>query len=332
MLDCSLYRILSQLQTMNFYPELRIQHYVLINPIAEGGMGTVWRGWDDLNKVFVAIKSVSNDLLEDVEFKSRFIDEIRRHSRLNHPNIVKIFDAFEYGGASCCVMEYIEGTSLEELIHQAPNRRLEINQTKNIANDILSALDYAHRHGIIHRDIKPSNILLDKQGHAHLIDFGIALAVGEKRRTRTGQFVGTPFYMSPEQIKTPKQIDHLSDVYSLGCVLYEALIGDPPFTSKSPQSGSTYFDVRQSHVNDTPVPLRKLRPEISDYLNDLIMSALAKEPYKRPPGCGVFMQQLTQTNNDGFLANSGSKSKRGWLLLLVIAIFAGIAAMVFTER
>jgi serine/threonine-protein kinase len=282
---------------MNFHPELKLKHYLLINPIAEGGMGVVWRAWDSRHKSFVAIKAVNNSLLEDPDFKYRFTDEISRHAKLSHPNIVKILDYFEYDGISCCAMEYVEGSSLANLIDNSPHKFLDIKQVEKIANDILVALDYAHRQGIIHRDIKPSNILIDKQGNAHLIDFGIALAVGENRRTRTGQFIGTPYYMSPEQIRTPKKIDHLSDVYSVGCVLYEALTGRPPFIGRPEQKGNDYFDIRQAHIHNTPVPLNQIRPTIPVYLNNLIMSALAKKPENRPPGCCEFRKQLTKKNN-----------------------------------
>jgi len=302
---------------MNFRPELKIKHYLLINPIAEGGMGVIWRAWDDKNKVFVAIKAINNNLLEDSEFKYRFIDEMGRHAKLVHPNIVKVLDTFEYGGASCYIMEYIEGLSLADILDHAPHHFLDIKRVEKIANDILNALDYAHRQGIIHRDIKPSNILLDEQGNAHLIDFGIALAVGEKRRTRTGQFVGTPLYMSPEQIRTPKKINHLSDVYSVGCVLYEALTGRPPFTGKSEQSGNTYFDIRQAHVQDTAVSPRQIRPTIPIYLNNLIMSALAKEPEKRPLGCREFMLRLAKKDNDNSLVSKPDHWNRFWLIFII---------------
>lgn len=313
---------------MKFRPELKIKHYLLINAIAEGGMGVVWRAWDEKVKQFVAIKAVSNTLLGDSQFKFRFHDEINRHTRLDHPNIVKILDAFDYEDSSCCVMAYIEGISLEDLIDQAPCHCLDIALVERIARDILDALNYAHRQGIIHRDIKPSNILLDKQGNAHLIDFGIALAIGEKRRTKTGQTVGTPFYMSPEQIKTPKQITHLADVYSLGCVLYEALTGRPPFTGASDQRGNTYFDVRQAHVYENIIPPKQIRSSIPVYLNDLIVSALEKEPEKRPSGCGEFMLKLA---NKGQMRRSWPSEwiRKYWPWLFSIAFLSSMT-VIFT--
>ncbi len=303
---------------MSFRSELKVKHYLMINPIAEGGMGVVWRAWDENRKVFVAIKAVSNALLEDPEFRYRFVDEMGRHAKLVHPNIVQVLDAFEHDGMSCCVMEYIEGPSLEDLLNRAPAHQLDVKQVEQIAKDVLAALDYSHRQGIVHRDIKPSNILLDQHGHARLIDFGIALAVGELRRTRTGQTIGTPFYMSPEQIRTPKQIDHLSDVYSLGCVLYEALAGRPPFIGNSGLSGDVHFDIMQAHVQNTPTALSQIRSTIPVYLNNLIMAALNKEPDKRPSGCGEFMRLLIGKNKGAPVSGAPRNWKR---LLIISAVF-----------
>lgn len=303
---------------MSFRPELKVKHYLMINLIAEGGMGVVWRAWDEQRKVFVAVKAVSNRLLEDPEFRRRFVDEMGRHAKLIHPNIVQVLDAFEHDGYSCCVMEYIDGPSLADLLDQAPSHCLDVKQVEQIAKDILAALDYSHRQGIIHRDIKPSNILLDQQGRARLIDFGIALAVGEQRRTRTGQIIGSPFYMSPEQIRTPKKIDHLSDVYSLGCVLYEALTGRPPFIGKSGQGGDVYFDVKRAHVQDAPIPLRQIRPAIPVYLNNLVLAALAKEPERRPPGCGEFMRQLAGGKDVSVIAKP--KNWKQFLAIFAVSV------------
>lgn len=312
---------------MSFRSELKVKHYLMINLIAEGGMGVVWRAWDEKHKIFVAVKAVNNALLEDPEFKCRFIDEMGRHAKLVHPNIVQVLDAFEYGGMSCCVMEYIEGPSLEDLLDRVPSHWLDIKQVEQIAKDILAALDYSHRQGIIHRDIKPSNILLDQHGRARLIDFGIALAIGELRRTRTGQTIGTPFYMSPEQIRTPKKIDHLSDVYSLGCVLYEALAGRPPFTGNSGLNGDVHFDIKRAHIQDTPVPIRQIRSTIPVYLNNLIMTALDKEPEKRPSGCGDFMRQLAGKSKK---VPPISVVPKDWKQLLAIFAMSIIVACIAT--
>ncbi len=278
--------------------EMQVRQYVIKDLIAEGGMGSVWRAWDSRRNAFVAIKVVSNDLLADPDFKTRFLDEVHRHSRLSHPNIVPVLDVFEHEGQSYCVMQLIEGISLATLLKTKAARRLEIGEARQIMTDILTALDFAHQHGIIHRDIKPSNVLLDKEGRAYLIDFGIALAIGEQRRTRTGLAVGTPLYMSPEQIRRPKEIDHRSDVYSAGCVFYEMVTGRPPFLPAPGSRGDTDFAIKEAHIKAAPVPPRELVAGIPAGINRLILAALEKDPANRIPGCQEFMRLLNAPESD----------------------------------
>src|SRR5262245_22871383 len=159
-------------------------------------MGSVWRARDTRQNQPVAIKAVANDLIADPEFRIRIRDEARRHQRLHHPNIVPVPDVFVEGGAICIVMKLIEGKSLAKILEERPGRRLELNEAVGVVRDVLWALDYAHRHGIVHRDVKPSNVLVDDHGGVWLFDFGIAIAMGEQRRTRTGIIVGTVAYMS----------------------------------------------------------------------------------------------------------------------------------------
>lgn len=277
---------------MSLQPGMLVRQYAVKDLIAKGGMGEVWRAWDGYRNMFVAIKVVSNDLLADPNFKTRFLDELHRHARLKHPNIVPVLEAFEHEGQSCCVMQLIEGISLSGLLQTKPEHRLKIDEACSIMSDILRALDYAHQHGIIHRDIKPSNVLLDREGRAYLIDFGIALAVGEQRRTRTGLVVGTPLYMSPEQIKRPKEIDHRSDVYSAGCVFYEMLTGRPPFIPDPGIRGDTDFAIKESHIKAQPLAPRDLVADIPKGVSQLVLSALEKNPASRIPGCGEFMRLL----------------------------------------
>lgn len=260
--------------------------------IANGGMGEVWRAWDNDHNRFVAIKAITDDLFFDANFANRFVDEGRRHSKLNHPNIVPILDAFNENNQSCLVMAMIDGMSLADLLDSRHDKRLSITEAIPIVHDLLSALNYAHKKGVIHRDVKPSNILLDKNGKGYLIDFGIALAVGEDRRTRTGQTIGTPLYMSPEQIISPGEIDHRTDVYSVGCVFYEMLTGRPPFIADIASTGDFDFAVKQAHVNEQPKPPIERVNNIPTYINDLIMFALQKKADKRLAGCQEFIRML----------------------------------------
>lgn len=279
---------------MSIQPGRHIKHYVINDIIARGGMGVVWRALDIEKDEFVAIKAVSNDLISDSAFKARIKDEARRHLRLRHPNIVPVLDVFEFRDETCIIMELIDGTSLDSLLANKKDNRLDKEEAILIVQDILNALDYAHQAGIVHRDVKPSNVLLRKHNRALLIDFGIALAVGEERRTRTGQIVGTPLYMSPEQITNPTHIDHRSDVYSTGCVLYEMLSGRPPFVQGQDGVGDTDFAIQEAHVKIRPTNLRNHIPDIPAYLDELVMEALEKNPDQRIPGCREFVRLLEQ--------------------------------------
>ncbi len=272
----------------------RLKHYVIEDLIAQGGMGSVWRARDTRQGQLVAIKSVANDLIADPEFRVRIQDEARRHQRLQHPNIVPVPDVFDAEGSTCIVMKLIEGSSLAKMLESRPNNRLDVPEATRIVRALLQALDYAHRHGIVHRDVKPSNVLLDHAGWVWLFDFGIAIAMGEQRRTRTGITVGTLVYMSPEQIVNPRRIDHRSDVYSVGCLLYELLTGRPPFVKNDEGIGDADFALQQAHVNKRPVNPRRRVASIPADLDEIIMKALEKNPDDRIPGCQEFVRLLDQ--------------------------------------
>ena len=323
---------------MHLQTGTQIQHYVINDLISQGGMGVVWRAVNTETNELVAIKAVANDLFLDPGFRIRIQDEANRHLRLKHPNIVPVLDVFESHGETCIVMKLIRGLSLNSLLVNSEHHRLEEHQIIPIVRDILEALDYAHRRGIFHRDVKPSNVLLENDYRALLIDFGIAVAVGEERRTRTGVIVGTPLYMSPEQITRPKSIDHRSDVYSLGCVIYEMLTGQTPFVKGRDGVGNTDFAIHQAHVNKKPMSAQKRVPSISGHLNELVMKALEKNPDERIPGCREFIRLLDQAGKypDGKKDGIGLKDTQirnriiqfvfGLLLILLIGL---IVLMIF---
>ena len=279
---------------MSLQPGKQVKHYIIKGYLAKGGMGVVWQAWDVVRNEPVAMKAVANDLIADPEFRVRIQDEARRHQRLQHPHIVPVLDVFEAEGETCIVMQLIDGTSLDHMWQSNANHHAETREAIAIIRDILEALDYAHQHGIVHRDVKPSNVLLDKNHRALLIDFGIALAMGEERRTRTGQIVGTPAYMSPEQITKPKSIDHRSDVYSVGCVFYEMLTGRPPFVKGQEGVGNTDFAIQHAHVTKRPLNPKSRMPSLPADVDELVMAALAKDPEERIPGCQEFLRLLAQ--------------------------------------
>ncbi|GJL76718.1 serine/threonine-protein kinase [Nitrosomonas sp.] len=314
---------------MGLYSGQRLKNYFVNNQIACGGMGEVWRAWDEVRNQYVAIKAITDDLFSDPNFANRFLDEGRRHLRLSHPNIVPILDVFYAENQNCLVMELVDGTSLADTINSRQERRLSASEAIPILQDLLSALNYAHQRGIIHRDVKPSNILIDKKGRSYLIDFGIALAVGEDRRTRTGQTIGTPHYMSPEQIVNPRAIDHRSDVYSVGCVFYEMLTGRPPFIADAVTGGETDFAIKKAHVNIQPLPPVSRVGTIPAYINDIIMFALQKQPENRLPGCQEFLRLLSERDIKKLTTKQGRFRWTYFFALLLVIFWVLIISFLF---
>lgn len=318
---------------MGWQPGDRIKQYRIDEMIAQGGMGIVWSAWDEEFHRPVAVKAVVSDLVLHPEFKVRIQDEARRHQQLQHENIVSVLDVFETNGEICIVMEMIEGISLDRYIESKDNRRVSEKEAIPIICDVLEALNYAHKKAIVHRDVKPSNVLLNHDNRALLIDFGIALAVGEERHTRTGQTIGTPLFMSPEQITTPKQVYHTSDVYSVGCVLYKMLTGRAPFVKGEDGIGMADFAIQQAHVKMLPIRPKARVPELSNELDTIVMSALEKEPANRIPGCEEFIRLLEAIDPDTTgsvtsvqLGKRISSAKKIWLL---IGIFLIILVLIF---
>lgn len=266
-----------------------IGKYKLLAPLGAGSMGQVWKVADSQGRIR-ALKTINQEYAADPQLRARFRFEAQRHLRLRHPNVVPTLEFFECRGKLYLVMEYIRGGSLASRLMAAPQHRLSVPEALSISRQVLSALNSIHQSLIVHRDVKPSNILLDGD-HAYLADFGIALSIGGQRLTKFLRPVGTAEYMSPEQVKTPQQINHLSDVYSFGCVLYEMLAGRPPFVSDQADSGSGY-EVQSKHVNETPEPIRKFNPDVPERLERMIAVALEKDPAKRFPGCGSFARAL----------------------------------------
>jgi eukaryotic-like serine/threonine-protein kinase len=234
----------------------------------------------------VALKVLHPELLVSVA-ADRFLREIKLASQLDHPHIAKLLDSGERDWVVYYVMTYVEGVTLRELMSQAP--RMSIPDTVRLASDLLDALDHAHTRGIIHRDVKPENVVMSPIG-AVLLDFGIARAVwasGSDRLTRSGIAVGTSTYMSPEQITALQELDRRSDLYSLACVLFECLAGQPPFTHRNEAM------VLQLHLTQPPPDLRTLRPEVPAELASGIARAMAKTPEERWQSAAAMRDALT---------------------------------------
>ena len=222
----------------------------------------------------VALKILHPELLVSVA-ADRFLREIKLASQLNHPHIPHLLDSGERDWLVYYVMSYVQGPTLREMLSQRV--RLTVPDTLRVADDLLDALEHAHGHGILHRDVKPENVVIGSQG-AVLLDFGIARAVwasGSDRLTRSGIAVGTSTYMSPEQITALQEIDLRSDLYSLACVLFECLAGQPPFVHRNEAV------VLQMHLTQPAPDLRSIRPEAPVELAQSLARALAKTPEER---------------------------------------------------
>jgi serine/threonine protein kinase len=228
--------------------------YVIERELGAGGLATVWLAHDVRHDRRVAL-NVLHPNLTALLGADRFLKEIRTTAQLQHPHILPLFDSGEADGSLFYVMPFVDGESLRQRIAREP--RLPVGDAVRIASEIASALDYAHRHGVIHRDIKPENILLH-EGRALVADFGIAIASGsgEGRLTETGVSLGTPTYMSPEQALGERQLDARTDVYALGALLHEMLTGVPPFTGASAQA------IVAKVITERPVPVSKGRGDV----------------------------------------------------------------------
>jgi serine/threonine protein kinase len=289
----------------------------IVSKIGEGGMGVVYLAEHIALKKRFAVKCLTAALTENPGFRERFYQEAVSHASLDHPNIVHATDFFEEGGQFFFVMEYVNGQGLNDLIKM---EKLTEKETLSIFKGILSGLDFAHSKGVIHRDVKPSNVIVDEAGRARITDFGIAILVGEKRLTATGANVGTSCYMSPEQILHPKDIDHRSDVYSAGIVLYEMLTGDVPF------DGETEFTIKNKQVKEpVPDPAKK-NPLITAQLKKIMMKALEKNPDKRFSGCGEFLQSIENYEKEIEITKPGPQSKLPWVFALVAMVSVLVVA------
>ncbi len=227
--------------------------YTIESLLGRGGMGTVFLATHERLGRKVALKVISPELAHDEDFRSRFLRESELVASLDHPNVIPIYDADEVDGVLYLAMRYVDGPSLRHRI--SVQRRLSPEETLRIAEQIGSALDAAHAAGLVHRDVKPANILLaEPGGHAYLCDFGLAKRTSSRGATRTGSFLGSVDYCAPEQIQG-QPVDERTDIYSLGCVLFHCLTGEPPYRRE------TEFAVLHAHLEDPPPTLSAARAD-----------------------------------------------------------------------
>ncbi|MCZ1008934.1 protein kinase [Streptomyces lydicus] len=266
------------------------QRYELVEQLGHGGMGTVYRAVDHRLRRTVAVKTLSAELALQPEFLTRFQREAHAAAALNHPGVATVHDVGEdaSGGVAepYLVMEYVEGRTLSQVLKDGA---LPVAQAVDLTGQVLDALEHSHRHAIVHRDIKPANVMLTGSGKAKVVDFGIAKALSEAatRLTGTGVAVGTPAYLAPEQINGG-ETDHRTDLYAVGCLLYELLTGRPPYTGDSP------FSVMHQHLSAQPVPPSRLRPELPPAVDAVIVRALHKGREDRFASASTMHAALTE--------------------------------------
>jgi len=291
-------------------------HYTIERELGRGGMATVYQAEDLKHHRKVALKVLRPEL-SAVLGGERFLAEIRVTAGLQHPHLLPLFDSGAAGELLYYVMPYVDGESLRgKLEHE---KQLSVGDAIRIATQVASALDHAHRHGIIHRDIKPENILL-QEGQALVADFGIALALesaGADRLTGTGILVGTPQYMSPEQVGGDRGLDARTDVYSLACVVYEMLAGQPP------HSGSTVQAVMSKVVSEEPRPITDFRNRVPAHIAAALDQALAKLPADRFATVGEFAESLAG-RFEARQRRPAAPALR-WMVWAAVAVLTGLA-------
>ena len=265
----------------------QIQNYKIISLLGEGGMGDVYLGEHISIKRKVAIKVLKPELVKNEEIRKRFKNEASMLAHLQHPNIVGLVDYVEQEDGLFLIMEYVDGQGLDELI-KAQHSPINIERAKKLMTQILQAFLYAHKNGIIHRDVKPSNILVTADDQIKVLDFGIAKLVGDDQHhlTKTGTQIGTVYYMSPEQVKG-KELDHRSDIYSLGVTFYELLSGVCPYRGMT-----TEYEIYDNIVKEPLLPLTQTMGEAYASVWSVIEKATQKEVNKRFQDCDEFIQDL----------------------------------------
>jgi serine/threonine protein kinase len=307
--------------------------YKINNVVGKGGMGIVYKAEDTKLKRSVALKFLPSELTKDTEAKERFLLEAQAAAALSHPNICTIYEITDEEGKPFIAMEYIEGQSLKAKLEQRP---LEVEEALNIVIQVAEGLDEAHKKGIIHRDIKSSNIMVTDKGQAKVMDFGLAKVKGGTLLTREGTTLGTVAYMSPEQARG-EEVDHRSDMWSLGVVLYEMFSGKLPFM------GDREASILYSVVHEEPKPLKVIKPDIPSELQQIINRALKKKPESRYQTAAEILKDLKGYQDSLRVAEAGGFNLKSFLrkmrrptlaipMLLIIIAIVMAAIWYFTRQ
>ena len=249
-----------------------VDRYEFIEELGKGGMGRVYKVFDKKINEEVALKVLKPEISDDKSNIERFSNELKIARKITHKNVCRMYDLNEKEGTHYITMEYVPGEDLKSLIRRV--RQLTAGTTISIAKQVCEGLAEAHRLGVVHRDLKPSNIMIDKEGNARIMDFGIARSLKTKRMTLEGMTIGTPEYMSPERAEG-KEVDHRSDIYSLGVMLYEMVTGRVPY------EGDTPFSIALKHKSETPTSPKEVNSQIPEDLSLLILRCMERDKEKR---------------------------------------------------
>jgi serine/threonine-protein kinase len=295
--------------------------YELLSLIGQGGFARVYKARDRRLDRIVAIKVIRPDLVGTRGFAESFRNEGIALAKLRHPGIVPIYDIRERGGLIYYIMPFVQGTTLESRLERA---RLPPYEARRILSELADALAAAHRAKMVHLDIKPANVFLEGDlQKVLLMDFGIAVALTDQvDESAAGSVVGTPAYMSPEQARGLAEIDHRSDIYSLGCLGYRMLMGRPPFTGREP------VEILAKHVNEAPVPIRDINPTIPKDFADAIMRCLEKDPWKRFQTAMELSKTLEAVTFFSTRAEAPPAEASSGVQVTMVAVIAGVALLV----
>ncbi len=290
-------------------PLKTISHYDLLEKIAEGGMGTVYRGRDNDTGQMVAIKVVPKHLLSNKIFLKRFEQEYAAARSLDHPNVVRALDFGHDGETPYLVMEFVEGESLGARIER--EGALAEDEAIRIIAQAAQGLHKAHKLGLIHRDVKPDNILITLDGQAKVTDLGLVKEIeADHNLTRTGRGLGTPHFMAPEQFRNAKKADVRCDIYSLAATFYMMVTGELPFRSLNP------LDAWMKKINnDLPAP-RKVNPEVSERLDWAIRRSMSAEPNLRAASCREFVEDITGQTSRKISSDPGVAETSDWWFMV----------------
>ncbi|MDH4033494.1 MAG: serine/threonine protein kinase, partial [candidate division Zixibacteria bacterium] len=263
-----------------------VSHYRIVEKIGAGGMGEVYLAEDTKLSRNVALKFLPTHLCRDEDSRTRFTREAKAAAKLDHPNIVPVYEVGEYNGRPFFAMAHITGEPLRDVVKQG---KLSVAEAVSLTQQICEGLHEAHEAGVVHRDIKPGNIIIDSKGKPRLLDFGLATVSGEEKLTQTGSTLGTVGYMAPEQI-TGGKVDKRSDLFSVGVILYEMLTGRRPF------EGDNDAAIIRAITTSTPEPIARFKSGVTGELQQVINKALAKDPalrYQHADGMLADLRRLT---------------------------------------